>query len=394
MTGAGGLDARERVIRVGITYSATMLVNADLHIHSPYAIAVSRAMTPEHLLASCVTKGIGALGTGDALHPSWQQAWRPFLENDAGIVIVPTAEVEDESRVHHLILADDLSVFDEMRERYSAHSRSLLSVGRPHVYLSGEAVARIAHDCGALVGPAHAFTPWTAMYAYFDSVSACYGSEQIDFLELGLSADSSYGAGIPDLYAVPFLTNSDAHSPAPEKFAREFTRLDVQSASARSVIAAVKDGRIVLNAGFFPEEGKYNRTACVRCFTQYPLEEAQKHGWRCPDDGGQIKKGVFDRARELSTGEKCPRPPYLHIVPLGQIIQTAENTSSPYTKRCRKVYSSLLEAFGNEIEILVNTPVAEIRAVHQGSGDAIDALRAGRVTLNPGGGGRYGTFSY
>ncbi|OPY37644.1 MAG: hypothetical protein A4E35_01233 [Methanoregula sp. PtaU1.Bin051] len=371
-----------------------MLVNADLHIHSPYAIAVSRSMTPEHLIPACKTKGISVLGTGDALHPVWQQAWKPYLANDAGIVVVPTTEVEDQSRVHHLIIAEDFSVFDELRDRFSKSSRSLGSVGRPHIYLPGETIARIAHDSGALIGPAHAFTPWTAMYAYFDSVSSCYGSEPIDFLELGLSADSSYGAGIPDLYSIPFLTNSDAHSPAPEKFAREFNRLDVSALSVRSVLDAVKKGRIVMNAGFFPEEGKYNRTACSRCFIQYTLEEAKKNQWRCPADGGQIKKGVADRAKELSTGELRPRPPYLHIVPLGQIIQTVEKTSSPYTKKCRRIYAAFIGAFGNEIEVLVNAPVIEVSSIHLKVGEAIGALRAGRVALHPGGGGKYGSFSY
>ena len=371
-----------------------MLANADLHIHSPYAIAVSRAMTPENLVSACVTKGIDVLGTGDALHPGWQQAWRPFLENGNDIVIVPTAEVEDKNRVHHLILAEDFSQFDDMRERLSPHSRSLSSVGRPHVYLGGEEIARIAHETGALAGPAHAFTPWTAMYAYFDSVPACYGTEPIDFLELGLSADSSYGAGIPDLFGVPFLSNSDAHSPAPEKFAREFNRLDLPARTVRSVLDAVRSGRIVMNAGFFPEEGKYNRTACVRCYAQYDLKDAVLNGWRCPADGGQIKKGVFDRAGELSTGKIRPRPPYLHLVPLGQIIQTAEGTSSPYTKKCRAVYARFIAAFENEIAVLTDIPVTDIRAIHQKTGDAIGALRSGKVTLHPGGGGKYGTFSF
>ncbi len=371
-----------------------MLANADLHIHSPYAIAVSRKMTPEHLIPSCVKKGIAVLGTGDALHPAWQQAWRPFLENGAGIVVVPTAEVEDQSRVHHLIIAQDFAQFDELRERFAAHSRSLASVGRPHVYLPGESIARIVHETGGLVGPAHAFTPWTAMYAYFDSVSACYGSEPIDFLELGLSADSSYGAAIPELSAVPFLTNSDAHSPAPEKFAREFNQLRLNDRTVKSVLGCIRKGAIEMNAGFFPEEGKYNRTACVRCFTQYPAEEAVHHHWRCPHDGGIIKKGVYDRARELSVGEPGTRPPYFHIVPLGQIIQTVEGTSSPYTRKCRAVYDSFITAFENEIRVLVTAPVHEIRTVNTGVGDAIEALRTGRVTLHPGGGGKYGTFSY
>ena len=385
---------RERVLRNGVESYTTMIVNADLHIHSPYAIAVSRSMTPEHLVAACTKKGIAVLGSGDALHPLWQQAWRRFLINDAGIVIVPTAEVEDQSRVHHLIIAEDFSVFDDLREQFFAHSRSLNSVGRPHVYLFGEAIARIVHDAGALIGPAHAFTPWTAMYAFFDSVSACYGTEPIDFLELGLSADSTYGAGIPDLYKIPFLTNSDAHSPAPEKFAREFNRLEVASLTARSVLDAVQGGRITMNAGFFPEEGKYNRTACVRCFTQYPVEDAKTYQWRCPADGGQIKKGVYDRAMELSRGEIRPRPPYLHIVPLGLIIRTVENTSSPYTKKCKKLYDSFIDLFGSEIEVLINAPIPDICSVHPKVADAIDALRNGRVTLHPGGGGRYGTFSF
>ncbi|MCX6681954.1 MAG: endonuclease Q family protein [Methanoregula sp.] len=371
-----------------------MLANADLHIHSPYAIAVSRSMVPEHLIPACVTKGISVLGTGDALHPAWQQAWRPFLENDAGIVVVPTAEVEDQSRVHHLILAGDFSQFDELRERFAAHSRSLTSVGRPHVYLSGQAIARIVHESGALIGPAHAFTPWTAMYAYFNHVADCYGSEPIDFLELGLSADSSYGAGIPDLYTVPFLTNSDAHSPVPEKCGREFNRLRLESLTVKSVLSSIRKGAIEMNAGFFPEEGKYNRTSCVRCFSQYSQNEAVRSKWRCPNDGGIIKKGVYDRARELSTGEARPRPPYLHIVPLGQIIQTVEGASSPYTKKCRAVYDSFITTFGNEIDLLVSTPIPEIRCVHPKVADAVDALRSGRVTLHPGGGGRYGTFSY
>jgi uncharacterized protein (TIGR00375 family) len=370
-----------------------MLANADLHIHSPYAIAVSRSMVPEHLITACVTKGISVLGTGDALQPAWQQAWRPFMENDAGIVVVPTAEVEDQSRVHHLIIAEDFMLFDDLREQLAAHSRSLVSVGRPHVYLSGEAIAKIVHEIGGLIGPAHAFTPWTALYAYFDRVADCYGSEPIDFLELGLSADSSYGAAIPDLYNVPFLSNSDAHSPAPDKFAREFNRLRLANLSVKAVLDCIQKGAIEMNAGFFPEEGKYNRTACVRCFTQYSGDEAIRNNWRCPADGGIIKKGVYDRARELSYGEARPRPPYLHIIPLGQIIQTMEGASSPHTKKCTSIYTSLISPFGNEIEVLTNTPIDEIRSIHPKAADAIEALRSGRVTLHAGGGGKYGTFS-
>jgi uncharacterized protein (TIGR00375 family) len=371
-----------------------MPVNADLHIHSPYSMAVSRFMQPEQLLAGCVTKGIQVLGTGDALHPVWRKTWEPFLENEAGIVVVPTGEVEDERRVHHLILAEDFSQFAELQDLMEGTCKSFATTGRPHLYLSGEEIAAYAHRVGAQIGPAHAFTPWTSMYAYCTGVADCYGSEQIDFLELGLSADSSYGAAIAELNDIPFLTNSDAHSPHPDKLGREFNRLDVHVPTVKGVLDAVKRGHVTMNAGFFPEEGKYNRTACVRCFTQYPLEEAIRHGWRCPADGGIIKKGVSDRARELSGGgTPRPRPPYVHVLPLAQIIQTMEGTSSPNTKKCKAIYAEFIARFGNEIAVLIDAPVTEIRAVHPRVADAISALRDGTVTLHPGGGGQYGTFS-
>jgi uncharacterized protein (TIGR00375 family) len=371
-----------------------MPVNADLHIHSPYSMAVSRFMQPEQLLAGCRTKGIQVLGTGDALQPDWQNAWEPYLENDAGIVVVPQGEIEDKDRVHHVILAEELAQFSQFRELMAGKCKSFRTSGRPHIYLSGEEIAALAHEVGALVGPAHAFTPWTAMYAYFDSVRACYGNEKIDFLELGLSADSSYGAAIPDLYDVPFLTNSDAHSPYPDKLGREFNRISLRKRTAGDVLTCVKNGEIEMNAGFFPEEGKYNRTACTRCFTQYSPEQAAGNRWRCPSDGGIIKKGVSDRAKELSGGgTPRPRPPYVHVLPLGQIIRTVEKASSPNTKKCRVIYASLVGTFGNEIAVLIDVPVTEIRAVHPKVADAIDALRNGTITLHPGGGGKYGTFS-
>jgi uncharacterized protein (TIGR00375 family) len=160
------------------------------------------------------------------------------------------------------------------------------------------------------------------------------------------------------------------------------------------VLESVKEGAIEMNAGFFPEEGKYNRTACTRCYEQYSLEDAIQHGWRCPADGGIIKKGVSDRAKELSEGGTArPRPPYVHILPLAQIIQTMEGASSPNTKKCNTIYSSFISTFGNEIAVLIDVPVEEIRAIHPKIADAIRSLRNGTVILHPGGGGKYGTFS-
>jgi PHP family Zn ribbon phosphoesterase len=70
-----------------------------------------------------------------------------------------------------------------------------------------------------------------------------------------------------------------------------------------------------------------------------------------------------------------------------------EGVSSPNTKKCRAIYALFIETFGNEIAVLLDLPVAEIRAVHPKVADAIVALRNETVVLHPGGGGKYGTFS-
>lgn len=370
-----------------------MQVNADLHIHSCFSMATSKKMVPGNIIDTCVTKGISVLGSGDALHPEWQSMWADYLDNDAGVMVIPTTEVEDQKRVHHLIIMPEFQCFSELRSMLSPFSRDIMTSGRPHVHLPGSRLAEMVHSLGGMIGPAHVFTPWTSLFAYYNNAGECYGGEKVDFIELGLSADNSYGEAIPDLYNVPFITNSDAHSPGPAKCGREFTRLSLNRCTTGGVLSAIKAGTIDMNVGFFPEEGKYNRTACTRCYKQYSLPEAEEFRWRCPIDRGLIKKGVHDRALELSTGTPVKRPPYLHMIPLGEIIRTTHNASSTTTKKCIQCYERLISAFGNEIAILTTIPVPEIREVDTVTADAIDAFRSNRISLQPGGGGRFGTFT-
>jgi uncharacterized protein (TIGR00375 family) len=370
-----------------------MQVFADLHIHSRFSIATSRSMTPGPLVAAAREKGLAVLGSGDALHPGWRACWEDCPGGE-GILVVPTAEVEDASRVHHLILMETFEDFASLARDLAPYSKDIGHSGRPHMRLGGEEIAGMVHLHGGLIGPAHAFTPWTSLYAAFDSPRQCYGDEPVDFLELGLSADSSYGCTIPDLADLPFLSNSDCHSPDTAKLGREFNRIEVSRLTAGALLDAVRSGRITMNAGFFPEEGKYNRTACIRCFRQYEPDEAGRLNWRCPVDGGRIKIGVRDRAKDLSTGRPQERPPYLHMIPLAELIQKVLGTASPRTKGCRNLYNRFIEAAGDEISVLLDTPVPELRDIHPGVAGALDCLRAGRVVLEAGGGGRYGSFSF
>ncbi len=350
-------------------------------------------MVPKQILAGCRTKGIHVVGSGDALHPRWREIWVLYVENEQGITVVPQTEVEDSSRVHHLILMETFDQFAELQQRFTSACGHLTTAGRPHLHLSGEEIAREVHELGGLIGPAHAFTPWTSLFAAFDRPSDCYGEESIEFCELGLSADSSYGAGIEEFAGVPFLSNSDAHSAAPEKLGREFTRMNIPSPTIRAVLEAIKKGSVVLNAGFFPEEGKYNRTACTRCYAQFSLAEAERFHWRCPHDKGRIKLGVKERAEQLSTLPPTNRPPYLKMIPLGDVIARVLGVSSPNTKKARTLYSAFIEAFDNEIAVLLEVPYVDLTRVSPQVAEAVLSMREGRVTLIPGGGGQYGSFT-
>ncbi|OPY48526.1 MAG: hypothetical protein A4E42_00028 [Methanoregulaceae archaeon PtaU1.Bin222] len=348
------------------------------------------------MIGAAERKGLSALGSADALHPRWRHMWAEASSSaeEHEMIVVPSAEVEDKNRVHHLILMEEFASFSELHAILEPFGKDLSRSGRPRIRLGAGEIAQRVHDLGGLIGPAHAFTPWTSLYASHDTVKECYGEEPIDFLELGLSADSSYGASIPELYGIPFLSSSDAHGPDPGRLGREFVVLEVRELTPAGILESIAGAQVVRNAGLFPEEGKYNRTACSRCFRQYTLEEATGLGWKCPQDNGRIKKGVVDRARELSRGAPHQRPPYLHLIPLPDIIRHVLSRSSSSCRDVRTLYERFLSTFGDEISVLTTIPVPDLAQVHEGTARAIDSLRCGRVSLSPGGGGRYGTFSF
>jgi len=318
-----------------------------------------------------------------------------------------TGEVEDSRRVHHLLIFPELSSVESFCETVAPASSTLEKDGRPKLRLTGVEVAQAALDVEALIGPAHAFTPWTALYAYHDSLTDCYGdlASKLAFVELGLSAESSYGDRIPELADLTFLTNSDAHSPWPNKFAREFNRLELAEATFEGVRAALlrqKGNRVVLNVGLPPEEGKYNRTACTRCYRHHSFPEAVARQWRC-GCGGLIKKGVVDRVGELAalaesragkSGRPSPpehRPPYLHLIPLGELIAKALGVASPNAKKVQNEWEKLVARYGSEIGVAVDAPIDELLELALPPvGQALELFRSGNYTMRPGGGGRFG----
>ncbi|MFH1786753.1 MAG: LAGLIDADG family homing endonuclease [archaeon] len=173
-----------------------------------------------------IYKGLDIVGTADCLHAGWLQHLEANLKEVAPGTykhggfetrFILQTEVEGLHRIHHLVFLPDFEAVRQLRKEFSRHG-NLDTDGRPKLRLTGEEIAGMVLEAGGMVGPGHAFTPYTAVYSAFNSLSDCYGKHigDIHFLELGLSADSEIASGIRELDRITFLSNSDGHCLHPD----------------------------------------------------------------------------------------------------------------------------------------------------------------------------------
>ena len=227
--------------------------------------------------------------------------------------------------------------------------------------------------------PAHIFTPFKSLYGKGVQVSLneILLPDLIDAVELGLSSDTEMAEQIKELQPYNFLTNSDAHSIS--KIAREYQSIAMKQANFRELRLALqqKEGRqITANFGMNPMLGKYHTTVCESCLQ--PMEQAP-----CKFCGHEKRiKGVKDRIDELSTFRftKRARPPYVYQVPLDFVPGIGPKT-----------LAKLLKNVGTEMEIIHHAGEEElIEIVGEKITKSIVALRNGSLTIQQGGGGKYG----
>jgi len=382
-------------------------INADLHLHGLYSGAVSADMIPMKIGEQAPLKGLQLVGTADILNAKWIKLVKEQLspigdslfQHGNGTKFILQTEVEDAARVHHIILFPSLSKVDEVREKLKDKCKDLDVEGRPKLHISPEELAEICVSAECMIGPSHAFTPWTSMYKEFDSVSKCYGSisDKIHFIELGLSADTNMADRVSELHRMTFLSNSDAHSPWPNKMGREFNTLLIQDISFDEVAKAIKreEGRkCILNVGLNPAEGKYHRTRCMNCMTFFNVKDAQVYRWRCPSCHSSIKQGVDERIEELADlpegNHPEHRPPYLHTIPLSEIIAMALDIKLVYSDKVQSLWRRFIDRFGSEINALLRAPINELSEIHASTAELVELFRADRFRYVPGGGGVYG----
>ena len=383
--------------------------DVDFHIHSKYSKGVSKNMELGVIAEQAPLKGLDVVGTGDALCGGWLKHIKENLTPAEGegtykvkgsdTKFIITTELEDEARVHHLVLMPSIEAADDLRERLQKHSFDMDREGRPHIRLLAPEITDHVVSAGGLIGPAHAFTPWTAMYKEYGSLKECYQDniKHVKFLELGLSADTNMADRISELQDITFMSNSDTHSPWPQRLGREFNRLQLNELSYKEIINAIerkKDCKFTLNAGLDPREGKYHVTACTRCFIKYKLEDAIRIKWRCQECNGIIKKGVVDRINELATWEKprhpAHRPGYIHIIPLAEVLSLALGIRTMTSKKITERWKTLIEKFGTEINVLIDEDIEKVKKADPEAGKIIEKFRADKMRYVSGGGGQYG----
>lgn len=378
-----------------------MIINADLHVHSKYSMATSKNMIPTIMASESSKKGLDLIATGDALHSKWLETLEENLEeiDNSGIYklqknqtktnFIITTEVEDNQRIHHLILIPSIETAWQMRDEFIV--KNMDADGRPKLRMNAAEIFDIIrkHDC--IIGPAHIFTPWTGIYKEYDSILDCY-TKKPDFVELGLSSDTYLADTISELKNYTFLTNSDSHSPWPHRIGREFNKMKIKELSFNGIKKSIKQAKIIENYGINPKMGKYHETGCIKCYKIYDIESALKRNMKC-DCGGQIKKGVISRIHELADYEKPEhpknRPHYQYLLPLSELLSMVHSKGIT-TKYVQSRYDALVTEFGTEINVLLNVELDKISKIDSRLAKIIESYRKNTIKICSGRGGQYG----
>ena len=396
---------------------------ADLHLHSSYAMGTARGITIPNLSLWARRKGIRLLAAADFTHPAWRAHLQETLQPAAGdlftyenthfILGTELACVFKHAgkgrRLHLLVYVPDFAAVEKICRFLERAGAKLDGDGRPLIALHArELTAAILEiDPRSIVVPAHAWTPWYAVFGSksgFDSLEECFGAltPAIPALETGLSSDPAMNWRVPDADGRSIVSFSDAHSP--RNLGREATAFH-GPLTFDGLAAALREERIAYTLEYYPEEGKYHATGHRACNVRYLPAETHARGTTCPVCGRALTVGVLERVAALATRPvfsitlnehgflrgNSGRPPFKHVVPLAQILAEALGVGER-TKTVARAYTALTDALGSEFAALLDAPLAAIAdAAGERITEGIGRMRAGKVSVEPGYDGRYGT---
>lgn len=401
---------------------------ADLHIHSPYSIACSRDLSPETLWRWGQLKGISVIGSGDFTHPLWLgELERKLVEVEGGLLALrkglQTADVPSSCRapvrfllsaeiscvyrkggktrkVHALVFVPGFTEARELATRL-AEIGSITSDGRPILKLDAKHLLEMVLEVSpqAMLVPAHVWTPHFSVlgaFSAFSSLEECFEelTSHIYAVETGLSSDPAMNWRLSALDRVRLISNSDAHSPA--KLGREATIFDTEL-SYGSIMESIKTGDgLCGTVEYLPEKGKYHSDGHRSCGISLSPRETIAHGFRCPACGKKVTVGVLHRVEELADRpEGFQRPgasPFYRVIPLQELIAETLGSGAG-TKRVARIYLGMLEKLGNELAILLEKKYEEVAGASSIEiADAVVGVREGKIRIEPGYDGKFGSI--
>ena len=364
-------------------------------------------------------KGIDVFGTGDCLFPRRTKELKEqltetgeglfSLPNDPSKFLLQTEVIftvsltgyKNKIIAHHVILFPDfesIAKADKLMKKWKMKN----TIGRP--FITCEIRKQLEERLFCLknihpnleIIPAHVMTP-DGIYGSKNNLSELsefYGDflPNIRVIETGLSADPQMLEKIPDLSQLTMISNSDCHSAALNRIGREFTILETDNVSYKSIIDSLRQNKVVLTAEFNPAEGRYyntghraNRTGhtnhCIYS-ASYPEDLL------CPECNKKMLLGVKQRGIDLSDTNCIPlKRNFIHLIPLTEVIAHSLNVKSVSSKKVLEVFNEIMKHYPSEIalwqsegsEVLLDKRVPE-KTITQ-----ISAVRKGQFSFEPAG---------
>jgi DNA helicase II / ATP-dependent DNA helicase PcrA len=407
---------------------------ADFHIHSHYSMATSKNLIPEHLDYWARLKGITVVGTGDFTHPGWcaeleeklepaeeglfrlkpglsrcKELETPFLPS-RDVRFLLTCEISSiykkngkVRKVHNVIFAPDFETVEKIRGKLTVIGANITSDGRPILGLDSRDLLEMALESNEniLFVPAHIWTPWFSALGSksgFDTIAECYDdlADHISTVETGLSTDPPMNWMCSFLDRYTLISNSDAHSP--EKLGRNANRFDTEL-SYNAIVQALRTGdpqHFKGSIDLFPQEGKYHYDGHRKCNIRWNPVETLRNKGICSKCGKPVTVGVMNRAVHLSDREDLDlrpnRHPFASIITLKDMLAELEKVG-PGSKKVSQRYMTILKKGVTELELLLETPLEEIRKLDGPElTEAVSRMRNREIYIQEGYDGEYGVI--
>lgn len=388
------------------------MIISDLHIHSRFAAACSKAINFANLEKYARIKGVNLLGTGDFQHPKWFSEINENLEEDENGILwsknkfpflwqteisLMYSQNNKGRRVHYLIFAPNKDVAKQIIEALSKKGR-LDYDGRPIFGFSSielvDMMMGISKDIEII--PAHCMTPWFAIFGSksgFNTIEECFkeNSKYIHAIESGMSADPEMLRRVSNWDKYNIVSFSDMHSFWPWRLAREATVFDCEL-RYKNIINAIRTKKGLLRTiETWPAYGRYHYDGHRNCNVVLSPEETRELNGICPKCKRPLTIGVEYRIEELADRKHGLEENYIRLIPLQELIAAIYNIKQLNSEHVWKIYNLLIEKFGDEYNILLNVDEEELKkVVHEKLAKLIISNREGKLNIKAGYDGVYG----